>query len=53
MTKEAKAQGAGPITYEEIEIMNPMYNSEETRNRPTDYNQGKIMVEYEDFSNHS
>jgi len=46
MTKEAKAQGAGPITYEEIEIMNPMYNSEETRNRPTDYNQGKIENEY-------
>lgn len=42
MTKEAKVHGAGPITYEEIEIMNPMYNSEETRNRPTDYNQGKF-----------
>ena len=38
--KEAAAHNATPIKYEEIGLMNTMYNSGESSNKPTDYNSG-------------
>ena len=39
--KEAAVHNAAPIKYEEIGLMNTMYNSGGPSNKPTDYNSGK------------
>ena len=38
--KEAAVHNAAPIKYEEIGLMNTMYNSGGPSNKPTDYNSG-------------